>query len=380
MSKDKDIMNSHPLDQYLNDTSQTETHLHKQQDNFTTEEQQQIDRLAEQITPMEHESLLNYGTEAQKQMSQFSHRILNEVKAADVGPVGETLNGLMKKLKSVNPDDLNVENQSKLKRLFKRAKASVNEVFSRMQSVGAQIDRISIELDKHKGNLKQDIDLLDELYEQNKHYFDDLTLYIAAAQKKQQQIERETLPELRAHAEQTDNQMDVQAIADMEQFQERLSKRIYDLQLSRQIALQTAPQIRMIQNVNQALAEKIQSSILTSIPLWKNQMSIALTLMRQRHAVSAQKAVTDTTNDLLKTNAFMLKENAVDTARENERGVVDLEILKTTQNDIIETIQQTLQIQQEGRAQRQKAEHELVGLEQDLKQQLLSMKQNSPRQ
>ena len=248
-----------------------------------------------------------------------------------------------------------------------------------MQSVGAQIDRISIELDKHKGNLKQDIDLLDELYEHNKHYFDDLTLYIAAAQKKQQQIESETLPELRAHAEQTDNQMDVQAIADMEQFQERLSKRIYVLQLSRQIALQTAPQIRMIQNVNQALAEKIQSSILTSIPLWKNQMSIALTLMRQRHAVSAQKAVTDTTNDLLKTNASMLKENAVDTARENERGVVDLETLKTTQNDIIETIQQTLQIQQEGRAQRQKAEHELVGLEQDLKQQLLSMKQNSPR-
>ena len=168
--------------------------------------------------------------------------------------------------------------------------------------------------------------------------------------------------------------MDIQAVADMEQFVDRLDKRIYDLQLSRQIAIQTAPQIRMIQNVNQALAEKIQSSILTSIPLWKNQMAIALTLMRQRNAVSAQRAVTDTTNDLLTQNAAMLKQNAIETATENERGIVDIETLKTTQSDIIETIEQTLQIQQNGRQNVKKAEKELVGLEDELKQHLLSMK------
>ena len=183
----------------------------------------------------------------------------------------------------------------------------------------------------------------------------------------------ETIPQLREKAHQTANQMDIQATADMEQFVDRLDKRIYDLQLSRQIAIQTAPQIRMIQNVNQALAEKIQSSILTSIPLWKNQMAIALTLMRQRNAVSAQRSVTDTTNELLTQNASMLKKNAIETAAENERGIVDIETLKTTQNDIIETIEQTLQIQEDGRQKRQVAEKELNELEQDLKQHLLSM-------
>ena len=184
------------------------------------------------------------------------------------------------------------------------------------------------------------------------------------------------MTKLRTQAKATGNQMDVQAASDMEQFIDRLDKRIYDLQLSRQIAIQTAPQIRMIQNVNQALAEKIQSSILTSIPLWKNQMSIALTLMRQRNAVSAQKAVTDTTNDLLLKNSELLKQNALETATENERGVVDIETLKTTQNDIIETIEQTLQIQEQGRTKRKQAETELNQLESELQNQLLDMKDN----
>ncbi|MDT3966418.1 toxic anion resistance protein, partial [Staphylococcus saprophyticus] len=291
-------------------------------------------------------------------------------------PVGDSLNGLMSKLKSVNPEELNSENQSKLKRIFKRTKASVNEIFSKMQSVGSQIDRISIELDKHKNNLKKDIDMLDELYDMNKDYFDELSLYIEAAKHKQYVLQQDEIPKLREQAKSTGNQMDVQAASDMEQFVDRLDKRIYDLQLSRQIAIQTAPQIRMIQNVNQALAEKIQSSILTSIPLWKNQMSIALTLMRQRNAVSAQKAVTDTTNDLLLKNSELLKQNALATATENERGVVDIETLKTTQKDIIETIEQTLQIQEQGRTKRKQAESELNELETELQNQLLDMKEN----
>lgn len=375
MAREQDYINSHPLDKYIeeNSTSKSEVVNSTQ---YTEKEQQKINELSEKIKPMDHDGLLNYGTEAQSHMSQFSHRILNEVKTTDVGPVGESLNGLMSKLKSVNPDELNPENQSKLKRIFRRTKASVNEMFSKMQSVGSQIDRISIELDKHKNNLVKDVDMLDELYNMNKDYFDELSLYIEAAKKKQHDLQQEDVPKLRAQAKSTGNQMDVQAASDMEQFIDRLDKRIYDLQLSRQIAIQTAPQIRMIQNVNQALAEKIQSSILTSIPLWKNQMSIALTLMRQRNAVTAQKAVTDTTNDLLLKNSELLKQNALATATENERGVVDIETLKTTQNDIIETIEQTLQIQEQGRNKRKQAESELNQLETELQNQLLDMKQN----
>ena len=375
MAREQDYINSHPLDKYIEENSTSESEV-VNSTQYTQEDQQKINELSEKIKPMDHDGLLNYGTEAQSHMSQFSHRILNEVKTTDVGPVGESLNGLMSKLKSVNLDELNPENQSKLKRIFRRTKASVNEIFSKMQSVGSQIDRISIELDKHKNNLVKDVDMLDELYNMNKDYFDELSLYIEAAKKKQHDLQQEDVPKLRAQAKSTGNQMDVQAASDMEQFIDRLDKRIYDLQLSRQIAIQTAPQIRMIQNVNQALAEKIQSSILTSIPLWKNQMSIALTLMRQRNAVTAQKAVTDTTNDLLLKNSELLKQNALATATENERGVVDIETLKTTQNDIIETIEQTLQIQEQGRNKRKQAESELNQLETELQNQLLDMKQN----
>lgn len=366
---------SHPLDQYIDDNTNTNPTVAQDfNPQFSDEDKKKIETISQQIKPLDHDGLLQFGTNLQQSMSQFSHQMLDEVQSKDMGPVGDSLNQLMGKLKSVNPNDLDPNKQSKLKRIFRRTKASINEVFSRMQSVSSQIDRITIQLDKHKGNLTKDVELLDGLYDQNKKYFDDVTLYIAAAQRKKQQIQSETIPELQEKAHNSGNQMDIQAVADMEQFVDRLDKRIYDLQLSRQIAIQTAPQIRMIQNVNQALAEKIQSSILTSIPLWKNQMAIALTSMRQRNAVSAQRAVTDTTNDLLTQNASMLKQNAIETATENERGIVDIETLKTTQNDIIETIEQTLQIQQDGRQKRQAAEKELNGLENDLKQHLLSMR------
>lgn len=366
---------SHPLDQYIEDNTNTNPTVAQDfNPQFSDEDKKKIETISQQIKPLDHDGLLQFGTNLQQSMSQFSHQMLDEVQSKDMGPVGDSLSQLMGKLKSVNPNDLDPNKQSKLKRIFRRTKASINEVFSRMQSVSSQIDRITIQLDKHKGNLTKDVELLDGLYDQNKKYFDDVTLYIAAAQRKKQQIQSETIPELQEKAHNSGNQMDIQAVADMEQFVDRLDKRIYDLQLSRQIAIQTAPQIRMIQNVNQALAEKIQSSILTSIPLWKNQMAIALTLMRQRNAVSAQRAVTDTTNDLLTQNASMLKQNAIETATENERGIVDIETLKTTQNDIIETIEQTLQIQQDGRQKRQAAEKELNVLENDLKQHLLSMR------
>lgn len=343
---------------------------------FSEADLKSIREIKDKIEPLDNDALITYGANAQQAMSKFSHQMLNEVQSKDVGPIGETLEELMKKLKEIDPDELTNEKKGVFKRLFGRVKRSVNEMISKHQSIASQVDRISIQLEHAKEVLVKDVNMLDGLYNQNKDYFDAINIYIAAADLKKEELENETLPRLKAKAEASNNQMDVQDVNDMMQYINRLEKRVHDLKLSRQITLQSAPQIRMIQNINQTLAEKIQSSILTSIPLWKNQMSIALTLMRQRNAVSAQKAVTDTTNDLLLKNSELLKQNALETATENERGVVDIETLKTTQNDIIETIEQTLQIQEQGRTKRKQAETELNQLESELQNQLLDMKDN----
>lgn len=341
---------------------------------FSDEDQRKIDEIAKQIKPLDNDGLLLYGQQAQNKLSQFSHQMLTQVQSKDVGPIGNSLRNLMNKLKEVNPDELQKQNQSRLKRIFRRAERSVNEMFSKYQSVGAQVDRISVELQKSQNMLMKDVGLLDQLYEENKAYFDTLNIYIAAAEKKRDELKQHNLVELEQKVKASNNQMDVQELADLQQYINRLEKRIYDLQLSRQITLQSAPQIRMIQNINQTLAEKIQSSILTSIPLWKNQMAIALTLLRQQGASEAQKKVTDTTNELLLKNSEMLKQNAIRTAEENERGIVDIETLKTTQTNIVDTIQETLRIQEDGTRKRQQAEQELQSLEQDLKIKLLQLK------
>lgn len=341
---------------------------------FSDEDQRRIDEIAKQIKPLDNDGLLLYGQQAQNKLSQFSHQMLTQVQSKDVGPIGNSLRNLMNKLKEVNPDELQKQNQSRLKRIFRRAERSVNEMFSKYQSVGAQVDRISVELQKSQNMLMKDVGLLDQLYEENKAYFDALNIYIAAAEKKRDELKQHSLVDLEQKVKASNNQMDVQELADLQQYINRLEKRIYDLQLSRQITLQSAPQIRMIQNINQTLAEKIQSSILTSIPLWKNQMAIALTLLRQQGASEAQKKVTDTTNELLLKNSEMLKQNAIRTAEENERGIVDIETLKTTQTNIVDTIQETLRIQEDGTRKRQQAEQELQSLEQDLKTKLLQLK------
>ncbi|QBG72898.1 toxic anion resistance protein [Staphylococcus pseudintermedius] len=387
--KSNDLTNAtstHPLDAYFNDydhpktATVTEVETKELNEHFNDQDRQKVQSLADQIEPLNHDSLLKFGSNAQTYLSHFSHQMLDEIQSKDVGPIGETLEQLMKKLKEVNPDELSQQNDNFLKKLFKRSKNSMQQLFSRMQSVSAQVDRISIELDKNKALLVKDIQLLDGLYQQNKDYFDVLNLYIAAAEQKKTEIEQDVLPEMRQRVKAADDQMVVQDVADMEQFVDRLEKRIYDLKLSRQISLQSAPQIRMIQNVNQALAEKIQSSILTSIPLWKNQMAIALTSQRQQKAATAQKQVTDTTNEILLRNSEMLRQNARVTAEENERGIVDIETLKTTQDNIIQTIEETLQIQQEGREKRQQAEKDLLALESDLKARLTTAKDQRDRQ
>ena len=245
---------------------------------------------------------------------------------------------------------------------------SVQEILSKYQKTGAQIDRISVKLEHCKNALLTDNMMLEQLYEKNKEYFLTLNIFIAAGEVKVEELKEKIIPQLKAEAERSQDQMKVQEVNDMMQFADRLEKRMYDLKVSRQITTQSAPQIRLIQNTNQALAEKIQSSIMTAIPLWKNQIAIALTLIRQRHAVEAQKQVSKTTNDLLLKNSEMLKVNTIETARENERGVVDIETLKKTQENLVSTLEETLRIQAEGRSKRQQAEHELISMENELKQ------------
>lgn len=260
--------------------------------------------------------------------------------------------------------------------MFGRVSSSLQEVLSKYQKTSVQIDRISLKLEHSKNALISDNKLLEQLYEKNKEYFAALNVYIAAGELKLEELKTKTIPELKQQAESSDhNQMAVQEVNDLIQFADRLDKRVHDLLLSRQITIQSAPQIRLIQNTNQALAEKIQSSIVTAIPLWKNQVAIALTLLRQRNAVDAQQKVSDTTNELLLKNAELLKTNTIETARANERGLVDIDTLKKVQESLISTLEETLTIQEEGRIKRRQAEEELMMMEGDLKQKLITIKE-----
>ncbi|MGJ9457898.1 toxic anion resistance protein [Oceanobacillus sp. CF4.6] len=331
-------------------------------------------QLAEQIDPQNNQSIAQYGTEAQSKLLEFSHGMLEHVQNQDVGEIGSILTDLMKKLEQVNPDELKPEKRGIFSRVFGKISGSVNEILSKYQKTGAQIDRVSVKLDRSKDALMSDNTMLEQLFDKNRDYYDALNIYIAAGEVKLEELENQTIPELRRVAEVSQSQMDFQKVNDMMQFADRLEKRTHDLKLSRQITMQSAPQIRLIQNTNQALVEKIQSSILTAIPLWKNQVAIALTLLRQRSAVEAQKQVSKTTNDLLLKNAEMLKTNTVETARENERGLIDIDTLKQTQEHLVSTIEETIQIQSEGREKRHLAEKELHGMEEELKQKLLELR------
>lgn len=331
-------------------------------------------QLAEQIDPKNHQAMISYGTQAQGKLLTFSHTMLEHVQKQDVGEVGDIINDLMKRLQEVTPDDLKQEKTSFFGRMFGKISKSVQEVLSKYQKTSAQIDRISVKLDRSKNVLLSDIGMLEKLYENNKEYFNALNIYIAAGELKLDELNNKTIPELKRAAQTTNDQMKFQEVNDMIQFADRLDKRLHDLKLSREITIQSAPQIRLIQNTNQALVEKIQSSIMTAIPLWKNQVAIALTLIRQRHAVEAQKQVSKTTNELLLKNAEMLKSNTIETAKENERGLVDIETLKKTQENLITTLEETMRIQQEGRHKRRQAEHELANMENELRQKLLEIK------
>ena len=341
-------------------------------DRLPEHRQQQAYDLAKQIDEQNMSAVIAYGSNAQKKLSEFSHGMLNKVQLKDTGEIADVLTDLMHQLESSNPRDLTAS-PNIFQKFFGKIKASIAETQARYQKIGTAIDRVAIRLEREKNELLNDNLMLEQLYQKNKDYFEALNIYIAAGELKMQELQEEIIPAAIEKAKASGDQMDVQTVNDLNQFLDRLDKRTHDLRLTRQMTVQQAPQIRMIQNTNQALAEKIQVSVHTAIPLWENQVMIALTLLRQQNAAVSQRRVSQTTNDLLKRNADMLKQSAIDTARESERGVIDIETLQHTQNSLIETIEQTLEIQREGRRQRQIAEQELQLMEGQLRDKLMAI-------
>ncbi|WNB91724.1 toxic anion resistance protein [Bacillus sp. NEB1478] len=373
-----DELLSNPFGDNKKESAITENHNENKQirliDVLPEENKEKAYQLAKQIDPTNHQTMITYGAPAQAKLLSFSNTMLEHVKKKDTGQIGEIINDLMRKLHDVNPEELKSTKPTLINRMFGKISGSVQEVLSKYQKTGAQIDRISVKLEGSKNVLMSDIVMLEKLYENNKEYFQALNVYIAAGELKLDELNQVTIPEMRRVAEQTNDQMKYQEVNDMVQFADRLDKRLHDLKLSREITIQSAPQIRLIQNTNQALIEKVQSSIMTAIPLWKNQVAIALTLIRQRNAVEAQKQVSKTTNELLLKNAELLKTNTIEVAKENERGLIDIETLKKTQENLLSTLEETLRIQEEGRMKRRLAEEELATMEIGLRQKLLEIK------
>lgn len=342
-------------------------------DTLNETRKKQAYELAKMIDTSDTDSLLNYGAQAQQKLGEFSHSVLNHVQNQETSHIGETLNDLMFRLNEANPNELKADDRNIFKKMFRKINRSIYETTAKYQKIGAQVDKIAVKLDKERELLLKDNVMLEELYEKNYEYFEALNVYIAAGEVKIDELSNEVIPQAVKHAEDSGNQMEVQKVNDLNQFLNRLDKRVYDLKTARQMTIQQAPQIRLIQNTNQALSEKIQTSINTAIPLWKNQIVVALTLLRQKEAVTAQRQVSETTNELLTKNSEMLKQSSIETAKENERGVIDIETLEKTQADLVETLEETLSIQREGRSKRKEAEVQLQQLESRLKDQLLQL-------
>ncbi len=344
-------------------------------DQMSEEEKKRAVEIANSIDINDTQAVITFGVGAQREISEFSDTILSEIRSKDTGQVGVLLSDLVVNVKDLNVDSLG-QKQGFLAGLplIGGFMDKVKHFMARYDKLSVQIEKITDELDKARMNLLRDITMMDNLYEKNLSYLKNLDAYIAGGQLKLKQLVEEELPAMKKKAEESSDAMDAQKYNDFAQFVNRFEKKLYDLKLSRTITIQTAPQVRLIQNGNQTLVEKIQSSILNTIPLWKNQIVIAIALFRQKKAVELQKKVSDTTNDLLKKNSDMLKNSTLDIVRESERGIVEIETLKKVNENLISTIEETLKIQQEGKLKRQAAEQELVKIEQELKNKLVEAK------
>lgn len=339
---------------------------------LTESEKKVVNDFASKIDITDSQQVMQYGSAAQKHIAAFSETALNQVRTKDLGAgVGEDLANLVTELKNYSPEA--PEGQKK-KGFFAGLKRDADKAKAKNTAAEANVDKISEILEGHKIKLMKDVAMLDEMYALNQQYYKELTMYIIAGKKKAAAVRAKELEELRAKAVASGAQEDAEAYNDMANLLERFEKKISDLELTRMISLQMGPQTRLLQNNNTMMIEKIDTSLMNTIPLWKSQMVIAMGLERSRQATAAQAAVTNMTNDLLKKNADMLKIGTINTAREAERGIVDLETLKQTNRSLIETLDEVMNIQKEGRQQRAIAEEELGRIEGELKQKLLELR------
>ncbi len=347
----------------------------QQIETLSPEELAKVNSIKDGIDLMDSSTPLSFGSPAQKEIAQFSDSILAKVRAKDAGEVGVLLNELVGKVKGFDVTKKSggfLSNIPIVGKLVNKAE----DVMQSYDKLSVQVEKIQAGLENSKVKMMEDVVMFDTLYQKNLEYFKQLQLYIRAGEEKLDEIRNVTLPKLREQATASGDPMAVQVVSDFEQSVDRFEKKIHDLKLSKTLAIQTAPQIRLIQNNDRVLIDRVQSAIYHTIPLWKNQLVIALGLSRQKETIELQRMVSDATNDLLRRNAEMLKQNSIDTAKANERGIVDIDTVKKVNEDLISTIQETLRIQQEGRQKRQAAEKELLAIEGRLKDTLL---QNATR-
>ncbi|MBR0411553.1 MAG: toxic anion resistance protein [Eubacterium sp.] len=336
---------------------------------LTEEEKKQVEAFVDQIRLNDSASILQYGSGVQHKMADFSEGTLEKVRTKDLGEIGDLLGGVVSELKHFDEEEA-----KGISGFFKKKAAKAESLRVRYDKAEANVEKIAKTLEGHQIQLMKDSALLDKLYELNKVYFRELNMYILAGKKKLRQAEAEELPALRAKAAASGLAEDAQEVNDFEAMITRFEKKIHDLELTRMVSLQMAPQIRMIQSSDITMSEKIQTTLTNTIPLWKSQMVIALGIEHSKKAAQAQKQVTDLTNDLLRKNAEKLKIATVETAKESERGIVDMETLISTNESLISTIDEVMKIQAEGRQKRLEAETRLTELEEQLKQKLLSVK------
>ena len=333
-------------------------------------EKQAVEAFSKKIDLTDSQMILQYGAAAQKNVAGFSENALNSVRTKDLGEVGKSLSELVVELKGFSEED----EKKGLFCFFKKTGNKLETMKTQYAKVEANVDKIVRELEQHQVTLLKDVAMFDQMYELNLKYYKELTMYILAGKRKLADVRANELPALKAKAEQTGAQEDAQAYNDLVQMCDRFEKKLHDLELTRMISVQMGPQTRLLQNNDTLMVEKIQSSLVNTIPLWKSQMVLALGLEHGRQATAAQSAVTNMTNELLKKNADMLKMGTIETAREAERSVVDIETLQHTNEQLISTLDEVLSVQKEGAAKRKAAEAELGRIEGELKQKLLELR------
>ena len=337
-------------------------------------EKQQVAQFSKQINLADTNVIIQYGSGTQKKMADFSDTALENVKTRDLGEVGDMLTSVITNLKEVDPDA--EEEGGFFRQLFKKPGKKMTELRAKYDTASANVEKVSRALQEHQVTLQKDIAIMDKMYTTNLTYYKELTMYILAGKAKLEEAVNTDLPAAKAKAEQSGLAEDAQAARDLEEQINRFEKKLYDLQLTRMVSIQTAPQIRMIQSNDTMMVEKIQSTIVNTIPLWKNQMVLAMGIEDSTRAAKAQAEVTDVTNKLLQSNADKLKQATIETAQASERGIIDMETLKHTNETLISTLDEVARIQSEGREKRAQAEAELQGMEEELKHRLLNMRGN----